>query len=214
LAALSLALCALALFAWLGLEVYRGETLRFDDLVRTSLHQHVSPLLTEIMRAFTFIGGPIALCVLVATAILAFWMAGLRHEARMMTIALGGALVLEIGLKDLFHRARPQPYFNTPLPSSFSFPSGHALYSMCLFGMLAALVAPRARTRAAKIAIWTGCSLMIGMIGLSRIYLGVHYPSDVLAGYASALVWVLALRAAMDWAIRRRKFKDSDRSTP
>jgi undecaprenyl-diphosphatase len=201
-------MCALALFAWLGMEVYEGGTLRFDDLVRTSLHQHASPMLTGIMRAFTFIGGPIALCVLVATAILAFWMGGLRHEARVMTIALGGAVVLEIGLKHLFHRARPHPYFNTPLPSSFSFPSGHALYAMCLYGMLAALVAPRARTLAAKIAIWVGCSLMIAFIGLSRIYLGVHYPSDVLAGYASALVWVFALRVAMDWAIRRRRFKD------
>lgn len=205
LAALALALLALALFTWLSLEVYRGQTLRFDQLVRTTLHLHASPMLTAVMRAFTFIGGPVSLCVLVAFAILTFWIAGLRHEARVMTIALAGALVLEIGLKHLFHRPRPQPYFSTPVPASFSFPSGHALYAMCLYGMLAALVGPRTRTRTAKIAIWIVCLLMIACIGVSRIYLGVHYPSDVIAGYASALVWVLALRAAMDWAIRRRK---------
>jgi undecaprenyl-diphosphatase len=205
LAALAISMCALVLFTWLAFEVYRGETIRFDNQVRTTLYQHASPALTVVMRGFTFVGGVVPLCVLIAAAILAFWLTGLRQEARVMAIALAGASVLELGLKHLFHRARPHPYFDTPLPLSFSFPSGHALYAMCMYGMLAALVAPRARRRSARIAIWAACSVMIVFIGLSRIYLGVHYPSDVMAGYASALVWVIALRAAMDWSIRRRK---------
>lgn len=122
-----------------------------------------------------------------------------------MTIALAGSLALEVGLKQLFHRARPEPYFNTPLPASYSFPSGHAIYAICLYGMLAALVSPRAGTRAAKMTIWITCSLIILLIGVSRIYLGVHYPSDVIAGYASALVWVIGLRRITDWIGRRSK---------
>lgn len=208
LAALAIALCALLLFTWLAFEVYRGETIRFDERVRATIHQHASPALTAIMRGFTNIGGPLSLCLLVAAAVPAFWIRGLRQEAKVMAIALAGAGVLEIGLKHLFHRARPHPYFNTPLPLSFSFPSGHALYAMCLYGMLAALVVPRTRRRAARIAIWIVCSLMIVCIGVSRIYLGVHYPSDVMAGYASGLVWVIALRAAMDWAAHRRSTQD------
>lgn len=204
LAALALALGALALFTWLAFEVYRGETIRFDERVRSGIHGHASPGLTVIMRGFTYAGGPLSLCVLIAAAIAAFWRAGLHHEARLMAIALIGAGFLEIGLKHLFHRARPHPYFDFPLPSSFSFPSGHALYAMCLYGMLAALVAPRVRRAAARVAIWIACAIMIVCIGVSRIYLGVHYPSDVIAGYASALVWVVGLKAAGDSALRRR----------
>ena len=193
------------LLAWLGLEVCKTETLWFDDLVRARVHEHASTTLTAMMRAFTFIGGPVALCVLVSSAVLAFWVANLRQEALLMTITFAGAIALEIGLKHVFHRGRPEPYFNTPLPTSFSFPSGHAMYAMYLYGMLAALVVPRTRSRGGRIAILTACSLMIILIGLSRVYLGVHYPSDVLAGYASALIWVIALRAAMGWAIGRHR---------
>ena len=95
------------------------------------------------------------------------------------------AIVCNIGLKDLIQHARPEPFFGKE-PSSYSFPSGHALYSLCFYGMIAGVLAAHALEPAARIGIWGAAALLIAGIGLSRVYLGVHYPSDVIAGYLSA----------------------------
>ncbi|MDQ2946089.1 MAG: phosphatase PAP2 family protein [Acidobacteriota bacterium] len=197
-AGLALAIIALALFSWLALEVREGETLRFDSDVRSALHQHASPALTAVMKAFTVIGSSIPMLLLIVTAVLAFWLAGLRRQAMMMVIVMVGALVIELSLKHVFHRARPEPYFNVPLPSSYSFPSGHALSAACFYGMLALLLGARVRRWIYRLGIWILCGLMIVMIGVSRIYLGVHYPSDVAAGYTTACIWLVALDLAQE----------------
>ena len=76
------------------------------------------------------------------------------------------------------------------------FPSGHALLSFCLYGVLAAVLAARLKGRRARALVWAAAALLVLLVGLSRLYLGVHYPSDVLAGYAAAFVWVVAVAAA------------------
>jgi len=187
-AALCLALSALAVFSWLAFEVKRGDTIKFDSRVREALHEHASATRTAVMKAFTVAGASVCEFILLGSAVLAFWSLSLRHQAMMLIIAMAGALTLEIGLKHVFHRARPEPYFNVPLPSSYSFPSGHALAAACFYGMLASLVSARVRRRAAKVVIWIVCVAMVALIGVSRIYLGVHYPSDVIAGYMAACV--------------------------
>jgi undecaprenyl-diphosphatase len=100
--------------------------------------------------------------------------------------------VLKIG----FHRTRPQPFFDTRLPASYSFPSGHAMLSFCLCLTAAALFSASQTTRLARVVIWIFWIGLSAAIGYSRIYLGVHYPSDVLAGYLGALVWSLAVGSA------------------
>ncbi|HMC29816.1 MAG TPA: phosphatase PAP2 family protein, partial [Candidatus Angelobacter sp.] len=79
------------------------------------------------------------------------------------------------------------------VPNSYSFPSGHALTSLCFYGVMAGLLSARIKSLPWRIALWTAAVLLIIAIGLSRIYLGVHYPSDVLAGYLAATVWVSAV---------------------
>jgi len=96
---------------------------------------------------------------------------------------MAGALVLEIWLKLAFHRARPAAFLGLASPDSYSFPSGHALYAMCLYSALASITAGR------RMLAWTAAGLMIALIGFSRIYLGVHYPSDVLAGWSIGWFW-------------------------
>src|SRR5260370_36869525 len=105
---------------------------------------------------------------------------------------MGGALVLDLALKYAFHRPRPVPFFGAA-PHSWSFPSGHSLFSFCIYGVLAGLFIARVKSWPLKIAIWCAAAALIGMIGLSRIYLGVHYPSDVLAGYLAWAGWVHAV---------------------
>ena len=188
------AVVSLALFVWLGLAIRAGDTLPQDQKIRSVVREFEPAPLTAVMRALTWIGEPGMAAVLVAVAVLAFWLKGHRQEAVLMLITLLGAFVIEVTCKQVFHRARPQPFFAIHKPKSYSFPSGHALYAICLYGMLAVLGARLARTAARKVAIWTASVLMIAGIGFSRIYLGVHYPSDVLGAYLAGLGWVAGVR--------------------
>lgn len=190
------ALAALVLFAWLANQVARGVTIAFDAGIRDAIHQYASPSLTAVARALSQLGSPDSLLIVGAGALVGMLALGWRRAAIRFLLTLAGALMLDAALKLGFHRTRPVSFFGTPLPASFSFPSGHALFSACFFGALAALIAARTRSRAARLALWTGASLLAFAIGLSRIYLGVHYPSDVLAGYAVAVVWVVAVAHA------------------
>jgi undecaprenyl-diphosphatase len=192
LGALLIAATALFVFGWLAEEMLEGDTQQFDAFVRTAVHQFATPSLTRLMQVFSFLGSVAAvtaMSLLVVCVSLYF-----RHmrTAALATITMLGVAVLDLTLKHAFHRPRPAAFFGAT-PNSYSFPSGHALGSFCFYGILAAILAPVARRRGAKLCIWIAAVLLVGMIGLSRIYLGVHYPSDVIAGYCAAIVWVGAV---------------------
>jgi undecaprenyl-diphosphatase len=130
--------------------------------------------------------------------------AGRKHAAVLLIGATMGAETLSQTLKLVFHRARPETFFGLAAPNTFSFPSGHAMVSACFYGVLAAILSTRISSTRGKAGVWLLSVLIAGAIGLSRIYLGVHYPSDVLAGYAAAVIWVGAVRAGYHIWLRRR----------
>jgi undecaprenyl-diphosphatase len=92
-------------------------------------------------------------------------------------------------------------------PSSYSFPSGHALGSLCFYGILASVLSDRMRPGKQKFFVWLAAAFLVAMIGLSRIYLGVHYPSDVIAGYLAGAVWVTAVTVVDELLLDRREKK-------
>jgi membrane-associated phospholipid phosphatase len=118
--------------------------------------------------------------------------------------AVAGSAVLNQLLKGLFER--PRPYFEHPLlvETSYSFPSGHAMESFVVYGMLAYFAVLALRSWKARVGVVFGAALLVVLIGLSRMYLGVHYFSDVLAGYAAGGVWLSALITGVE-TIRRSK---------
>lgn len=122
-----------------------------------------------------------------SVAVLWFHAAGRRRDA--MTLAIvAGAIVLENGFKYAIHRARPEAFFGV-VPESFSFPSGHALFSLCFYGTLAGLLVGRLRRPAARAAVWAAAALLIlAIFHVSTS--GVHYPSDVIGGYLVAAFWI------------------------
>jgi undecaprenyl-diphosphatase len=185
---------ALVLFSWLAREVALGDKLRFDAAVRDTVHSWASPRLTYAMRGITELGSPTVLLAITGFLIWRLTREGRRRVAVLLVVAGCGAEILDQLLKLLFHRPRPDAFFGYPQPASFSFPSGHAISAACFYGVMAALIAARIESRLIKAAVWIVAALLAGLIGLSRIYLGVHYPSDVVAGYAAAVVWVAALR--------------------
>lgn len=200
-ASLAVSLLALLLFSWLARKVFEGQLTAFDLHIRMTVHQYASPRLTLAMEAISDLGSPAFLSAMFVVLIAVFLLRHWRYAALWLAITMAGALALDVTLKDVFHRPRPPAYF-IPQPQSYSFPSGHSLGSFCFYIVLAGLLTARIRRPAARILIWVLAALLVGSIGFSRVYLGVHWPTDVIAGYAAATFWVTGLVTADRW--RRR----------
>jgi len=162
----------------------------WDLIIRDAIHQLASPVLTKLMIAMSIVGASYITWPLTVVCVVLFYRAGNIRALGQLALSMPGALALEFTVKQIVRRPRPEPFFGYPLPHSYSFPSGHALFAVACFGMLATLVAPLIPTRIGRALLWTATILLVAAIGFSRVYLGVHYPSDVLGGYAIGLVWV------------------------
>jgi undecaprenyl-diphosphatase len=204
-AGLLAAAAALLLFTWLGREVLEGEALRLDIGGRTLVQAWASPTLTEVMVAASFYGGPVVLIPAALVTAFAFLVHGWHRGALLVVLTMAGAALLNWLLKVTFARVRPEAFFEYPLPASASFPSGHALYAASIFGGLAALLTARLKHGPLRVAVWSAAVFLILMVGFSRVYLGVHYPSDVLAGYSIAVIWVTFVALGDRLARHRRR---------
>jgi undecaprenyl-diphosphatase len=191
----ALALAAVVAFTVLALSVTNGTTGGIDTTIRDAVHGFASVPLTHVMEFVTNFGGSWFLwpAGMVVAALLV--KGGRRREAVLFAITLIGSEAVNETLKLLFHRHRPEAYFGYPLPPTYSFPSGHSFVSYCFYLALAEILAAPGWPALQKIAIWTAAALLILTIGLSRIYLGVHYPTDVIGGYTAAVAWTAMLRA-------------------
>lgn len=201
---LAAAIGTLIFFSWLTDEVLEGDSVHFDEVTRAAVHQLASPVMTAVMRFLSFVGSTIVLAI--GTTIVVIWFATrkLGREAKLFAATMIGAALLNITLKLTFKRARPTPFFNLTPPETYSFPSGHSLASACFFGALAAILTARIKTRSRRMIVWIVCSLMFLSIGFSRIYLGVHHTTDVIAGFSAALIWILMVRF-VEMQLTRRK---------
>jgi undecaprenyl-diphosphatase len=205
---LLVAVLSLFLFAWIGDGVAHQRTMGLDLAIRSQVHAYTSPGLTRAMIAISFIGGD-GLAAAIVISLIAFRWLRWRRALLWMFVTILGALVLDLSLKYAFHRPRPVPFF-TDLPRTYSFPSGHSLFSFCFYGVLAGLLTRRISSRIGRILIWTFAALLVAAIGLSRIYLGVHYPSDVIAGYLAASLWVSTLVALDRVRLQRKNAADPE----
>ena len=124
-----------------------------------------------------------------------------------LTLAVMGGTALNDLLKALFHRGRPEAATEFIKYESWSFPSGHSMNSLIGFGFVAYLFLERTTDRRARIAIIAATVILVGLVGFSRLYLGVHYLSDVIAGYLAGAIWLLVCitgyRFAKERAVRR-----------
>lgn len=182
------------LFAGLAFGVSSGFLMPLDDEVRSAVHGLASKTLTTLAWDASLLGSAATLAVLFVMAATGFWLAGQRRAIAGMAVTMGGAIAFENALKYGFHRVRPQPFFGVA-PETYSFPSGHVLFSTCLYGVLAYFLASNCRNVSSRSAIWATALLLVICIGMSRIYLGVHYPTDVIGGLLVAIFWIAALRA-------------------
>jgi undecaprenyl-diphosphatase len=203
---------SLWLFGGLAEDLLTGDPIvRFDRVLDDYLHAHATPPLTTFFLVVTAFGS-IEAVVLLGVVVAAFLAWGRRWLfLGSWLAAVAGSAVLNQLLKGLFER--PRPHFEHPLlvETSYSFPSGHAMESFVVYGMLAYFAVLALRSWEARVAMGCGAALLVMLIGFSRMYLGVHYFSDVLAGYAAGGVWLSALITGVE-TIRRSKNETKPRS--
>ena len=186
-------LLPLAGFVVIADEIHEAEALHFDDALLWRMHALASPRLDAFFVLMSRLGyqwGVIPLDPLVV-ALLA-WQRRWRNAAFAATAFIGSAL-LNLGSKQLFQRERPSLWESIAPESTFSFPSGHAMGSMTL-ATVVVFLAWRTRWRWPAVV---AAVLFVPLVGLSRVHLGVHYPSDILGGWCAALVWVCGVHVLM-----------------
>jgi undecaprenyl-diphosphatase len=199
-------LLAAVLFALLANAVADGRLQPFDEQVLRSLRdpQNVSiPLgphwLRGTMRDITALGSPTVLVLVSLNVIVMLAVRRQHHALVFVLLAVLGGRLLNVLLKMLFARPRPDVSLHLSPVSSASFPSGHAMDSAVIYLTLGALLVSLVRQPGLKRYFGALSVLLTFLVGLSRVYLGVHYPSDVLAGWIAGVGW-----AALCWTLERR----------
>jgi membrane-associated phospholipid phosphatase len=210
---------ALVAFALL-LPALGHMIVRVDAHVAATLHAHVTPDATTGFRLVTHLGSSAVLVVVTALAAGYLARSGRRQAALLLVVTLIGAQALTWSLKATFRRERPS--FDDPIATAtwFSYPSGHALVSIAVYGALAWLIWSGLRSPRARAVCLVGAAVLVAAIGFSRLYLGVHYLSDVLAGYCAGIAWLLLAiesvrageRSLLRWRVRRAAYRRSLRA--
>lgn len=182
---------ALGIFAALAEDVVEQDSLtRFDGQLATWLHSIAQPGIITLSNVFSWIGAEFMMAGLgLLVAVWLFW----RRAWVLLggwVAAFAGAALITLGLKQLFQRPRPTWTTVFATESSWGFPSGHALGSVVAYGMLVYIILVLATRPWVRRSIPVVLGLLVLAIGLSRLFLGVHYLSDVLAGYAAGAVWL------------------------
>ncbi len=189
------ATAAIFAFVRLGREVVEGDTSKFDTDVALAIHGLDNEVMVAAMKAFTFLGSPFGV---VPIAVLVLGWALRKRDFRaslVLVLVLVMTEVLNVVLKHTFERARPT-LFQMQQLDSYSFPSGHAMAAAACYGILGVVVARLAPGTKRLLAITLPA--FIFLIGYSRIYLGYHWPTDVLAGFAAGSFLVLAGAITLD----------------
>ncbi|WP_232698449.1 phosphatase PAP2 family protein [Brevibacillus daliensis] len=171
-------------------ELIEHELNKFDQSIINWVQGYITPQLTTIMKIFTFFGSTTALLLLLVISITLMIWQKKRWEPLFLVIAISGGVLFNQLLKWVFHRQRPTIH-RLVEETGYSFPSGHSMVSFIFYGMLWMLLYMFLVSRFPKVISTLISIILILMIGVSRIYLGVHYPSDVIAGFAAGGIWLV-----------------------
>jgi undecaprenyl-diphosphatase len=194
------------IFSEIAEKVRRGSTQPFDEAVMRWIANHQYPQLQAVMLEITSLGTGTVVAMIVFVAGMFLWLNKHKHSAILLIAATIGGLVLDNLLKIGFNRPRPQIFKWGTYAVSSSFPSGHAMSSIIVYGTVAYLAARLQRDVRSRILTMVMAGVIILAICASRMYLGVHYPSDIAAGLVIGLAWsgfcMAVLEAAQLYAKR------------
>ena len=195
-----LAAGGLGLVATIIDAIAHGGTFRLDDTLLLALRrpghldQPIGPAwLLQSATDLSALGGFTLQWLLGGATLLFLLLARRRAEAAWLAASAVGASVLNASLKSMLHRPRPELVPHLAQVSNASFPSGHAMISAAIYFTIGLMLSETQTQRSARIFVMMVCSLLVLLIGVSRIYLGVHWPTDVLAGWCLGSLWALAV---------------------
>jgi membrane-associated phospholipid phosphatase len=180
-------IASLFVFLKLAYKIIDNETVFFDSSIINFMYSLRSPEMTALMKGITFLGGEIFLGTATAITILILFKKHKNDALNFIFILLFG-IGLNLFLKDLFQRPRPD-FMPLIHEATYSFPSGHAMNSFVFYMTLSYFIFHETRRKMLSILFASVSAIIVLLIGISRIYLGVHYPSDVIAGYAAGILW-------------------------
>jgi len=191
-------------------HVVEGRADRYDMMVFDTVHKIDNPTMHRFMEAVTQLGSHAAIGTAAGVTALAMLRSGRRSDAWTVVVSTGGAMVINTLLKNIFQRQRPQELARRiALPKSHSFPSGHSLLSAATYPIVAHHLVQR-QSLGTQAMVHTLAGLTILTVGFSRIYFGVHFPSDVLGGFAAGFGW-LGLTSLSHTLIERRAERSWER---
>ncbi|MEK4626511.1 phosphatase PAP2 family protein [Priestia megaterium] len=208
--AFMLSLLSLICFSGMAILISGSKIVAFDRSIISLIQGFETPGLTTIMKCFTFIGSTPSVAV-ISLFSLFFLYKVLKHRTELIlfiAIIVGSPILNEL-LKLLFHRARPDFHRLIEI-NGYSFPSGHAMSAFAVYGVLSFLLWRHIPTRWGRTLLIVTSIIMILAIGISRIYLGVHYPSDVIGGYFASGCWL----AIAIWFYQRYQEKQFEKRRP
>jgi membrane-associated phospholipid phosphatase len=186
----ALFVAAVFAFAHIAEDYLTGDPIvRWDVHLASWLHAHSSPSLVSLFEIVTYAGNAVFLAVVTATACVLLVRRRAVNEAALVALVAIGVEIVNGGLKLLFHRPRPELAFIHL--DTYSFPSGHAASSAAIYGAIAFLLVRR-RSWPARAGVVSAAAVLVAIVGFSRLYLGVHYLSDVLAGFSLGAAWLFA----------------------
>jgi membrane-associated phospholipid phosphatase len=182
-----------------------------DQAVANWFHGNGTALGDQVFVIISMIGSPVSMTVLFLAAMLYLWRAKQRTLLVAWLLSFIGGTILDGVIKDVVRRPRPEFAAKFLHYSSWSFPSGHSMGSLIGFAMLAYTIIRvcKIKSMIARVSIWTGAAIMIALVGYSRIYLGVHYLSDVVAGYTLGVLWLAVCFTGLQMVSRRAELRRS-----
>jgi undecaprenyl-diphosphatase len=198
LAGAAIALGGTYAFAKFAGHVTSGRTQAFDDAVLRWIGQYRSPALEPIMLEITFLGTGTVVIAVVAVSAMFLWLTRHQYSAALLLICAIGGVLLNHLLKVGFDRPRPQIFEWGSHALSSSFPSGHAMSAAAVYGTVAYLAARLQKRHFHRVLTLLAAGILIVLIAGTRLYLGVHYPSDVLAGIVIGLAWASFCMATLE----------------
>ncbi|WP_158232521.1 phosphatase PAP2 family protein [Sporosarcina sp. P13] len=178
-------------FALVARSIHLHTITSFDDPIIDFVQGAETTWLTAIMKAFTTIGSTAVVVLLAVFALAILLRLQYRAQAILLVSVLAGTGILNQVLKFIFKRERPDFYRLIEI-TGYSFPSGHTMMAFSLYTILAYIVWRNLRFTWSRVVVVILATVMIVMIALSRIYLGVHYPSDIVGGMLASMVWLIA----------------------
>lgn len=181
---------SLIIFLKIGSEILEKDILGFDSIITNFVYGFRTPAMTKVMMSLTSLGSPLFLGFIFLIFVV-FLYTRRRKDVFIYSAILYSGVVLNFILKFMFERPRP---LNLPLihENTYSFPSGHAMDSFVFYFALSYFIFRETGSSKFSILMFVTAGLTVFLVGISRIYLGVHYPSDVLAGYIAGFMWLIS----------------------